>query len=147
MTDKILPRHVNFKHGHGNPSSRIYNCWCNLKQRCYNPNTVDYKNYGARGIKVCDRWLNSFENFLEDMGEYQEGKTIDRIDNDGDYESGNCRWAAREEQNSNRRTVIIARPTCSFCRRVFKLRRTEPHRMHCSSKCEHWAAVASLNKR
>lgn len=76
-----------------------------MKQRCLNPNATRYENYGGRGIKVCDRWLESFENFMADMGFRPEPKreySLDRIDVDGDYELSNCRWATRAEQNMNR---------------------------------------------
>jgi hypothetical protein len=71
-------------------------------QRCTDPNCRQWKWYGGRGITVCDRWL-VFENFLADMGERPEGKTLDRVDPDGDYEPGNVRWATTKEQANNRR--------------------------------------------
>jgi hypothetical protein len=74
-------------------------------QRATNPNYREYKHYGGRGITVCDRWRNSFIDFLSDMGERPEGLTLDRIDNNGNYEPGNCRWATSEVQQNNKRTV------------------------------------------
>lgn len=71
-------------------------------RRCSDPNNIGYRYYGGRGIKVCERWL-VFENFLADMGERPEGLTLDREDNDGHYEKGNCKWSTYSEQALNRR--------------------------------------------
>jgi hypothetical protein len=81
-----------------------YYAWQNMKQRCLNPRNKRYGDYGARGIKVCDRWLHSFKNFLEDIG-YKPGPecSLDRRDNDGNYEPKNCRWATPKEQSKNTR--------------------------------------------
>lgn len=88
-------------HGHGN-GSPTYKSWSMMVDRCTNPKNKRWLRYGGRGIKVCDRW-RSFAAFLADMGERPEGKTIDRENNDGDYEPGNCKWSTAAEQNRNTR--------------------------------------------
>jgi len=91
------------KHGHTprGKCSPTYYSWLNMKSRCYCSSSRGYYNYGARGIKVCDRWLHNFSTFLADMGERPEGRSLDRIDGSKDYTPENCRWATRVEQNRN----------------------------------------------
>jgi hypothetical protein len=83
-----------------------YRVWSRLRARCNNPKNIGYQNYGGRGISVCPQW-NSFEVFLADMGRRPMGHSIDRINNDGNYEPANCRWATTAEQNRNRRDTLI----------------------------------------
>lgn len=89
------------RHGHCYTGRRTptYRSWDAMRQRCANPNCKGYEHYGGKGITVCARW-DSFENFLEDMGERTANQRIHRIDNDGDYEPGNCVWVDRSEHNS-----------------------------------------------
>ena len=91
---------------HGRCETPAYRSWKSIKNRCINPKATGYKYWGGRGIKVCERWYK-FENFYIDMGDRPEGMSIDRIDNDGNYEPGNCRWATRIEQNQNTRSNRI----------------------------------------
>lgn len=87
------------KHGHAAKDSKVYQAWISMKSRCYYPHNASYARYGGRGIQVCERWRDSFENFLADMGEPPTPQhSIDRIDNDGNYEPGNVRWATKIEQ-------------------------------------------------
>ncbi len=99
----------NYKHGHSSRNSKLnptYRSWQAMKERCQNPNNPRFKDWGGRGIKVCERWQD-FVNFLEDMGEKPEGLTLDRVDNNGNYELGNCRWATWKEQIQNRRNQFF----------------------------------------
>lgn len=89
---------------HGLSDSVEYHSWSGMKKRCYNKNSHNYHWYGGRGIKVCDRWMDSFENFIKDMGRKQtEDHSLDRINPNGNYEPDNCRWASHKEQCNNRR--------------------------------------------
>jgi len=87
--------------GHRAPE---YQAWANMRDRCFNPRRSTYRYYGGRGITVCDRWWNSYENFLADVGRRPgPGYSLDRIDVNGNYEPGNVRWATRSQQNANQR--------------------------------------------
>lgn len=96
-----------FKNPHGLWRHPVYNTWNMMKQRCYNPKYQCYKDYGGRGIQVCERWLD-VKNFIDDMyPSYQEGLTLDRINIDGNYAPDNCRWATKEVQSRNTRDLRV----------------------------------------
>lgn len=93
--------HTKGKEKHG--LSKTYKSWAGMIGRCYTKSNSSYKYYGALGVTVCDKWLESFENFLTDMGERPEARSLDRINPYGNYESDNCRWATAKEQAMNKR--------------------------------------------
>lgn len=92
---------------HGKTKTVEYTIWCHIKSRCLNKNSKRYADYGGRGIIVCDRWLNSFDNFLKDMGKRPLNVSIERIDNNKGYSPGNCKWATVTEQSNNKRNNRI----------------------------------------
>ena len=139
---------LNLKHGHSrsNARSREYHSWYNMKTRCYFPSKPDYKRYGALGITVCDRWRNSFENFLADMGECPIGHTIDRIDSSGNYEPSNCRWANVYQQANNKKKIIQitmngkTQSVSEWCRELNLNHRTIRARIY----TYHWDPIKAL---
>lgn len=90
---------------HGMKRTGEYISWSGMKTRCLNPKATGYERYGGRGITICDRWVNSFEKFYQDMGPRPPGTSIDRLDNDGNYEPDNCMWRTAKAQNDNRRAA------------------------------------------
>lgn len=112
----------NYKHGHSKREGNTgtYISWLAMHTRCNNPKATDYEYYGGRGIKICERWNSSFDNFLADMGEKPKGLTIDRIDNSGNYEPGNCTWATRHHQMQNTRFTRLNPAKVRMIRRLYK---------------------------
>ena len=98
--------HGDNSYKHGMTNTPTYISWQSMKNRCLNPNAPDHKHYGGRGIKVCKRWINSFQNFYKDMGVRPKNRTLDRKENDGNYCKSNCRWATPKQQRHNRRDTI-----------------------------------------
>ena len=95
---------------HGGKGTKLYEVWCSMKQRCFNPNNKRYKTYGGRGITVCEEWRNDFKTFYDYVSKLphfgEEGRSIDRINNNGNYEPGNVRWATRKTQANNQQNTI-----------------------------------------
>lgn len=106
-----MAREKDYKHGHSKRGhqTREYLSWINAKTRCFNGRISGAKHYSARGITMCDRWRDSFSAFLEDMGPRPPDTSIDRIDPNGNYEPGNCRWATDLVQNNNTRRTNLRR--------------------------------------
>jgi hypothetical protein len=118
---------------HGMSKSYLHNIWRKMKYRCFNTSDAAYNDYGGRGITVCERW-RTFENFYADMGERPgPDYSLDRINNDGNYEPGNCRWATRSEQMLNKRKKkvckrghpIVSRKNCKPCKITTQRQRRE----------------------
>lgn len=99
----VVETRGDYRRTHGQSESGTYSSWTDMKSRCHNESHTAWEWYGGRGISVCDRWI-LFEAFLEDMGERPDGLTLDRIDTNGNYEPGNCRWVTMKEQGRNKRT-------------------------------------------
>src|ERR1700744_2357780 len=104
----VVAHLINMNQTHGLTGTPEFDTWVGMRQRCNNPDNDRYKDWGGRGIKVCDRWQESFENFYEDMGPKPfPNAELDREDNDGHYSKQNCRWSNRKEQCNNRRSNVI----------------------------------------
>lgn len=105
--NRISLHSVTHGHNRGRKPSRTLQSYRHAKSRCVNTDDPKYPDYGGRGIKMCNEWVADFSVFLRDMGECPHGTTIDRIDNDGDYEPSNCRWATKSQQSRNKRNNVL----------------------------------------
>ena len=133
---------------HGMTNTRTYHSWRSMKSRCYYPKNIAYDRYGGRGITVCSRWLDSFENFLEDMGVAPTGLTLDRIDNDKGDSKDNCKWSTYEEQNKNRSdTVMIEHNGKIQCASDWSKETNISKSSFCKRLKNGWGAERSINQR
>ena len=143
-------RKETFIHGHSrtNAKSATYRSWGAMKDRCSNRNHSHWKNYGGRGIKVCARWKNSFENFLNDVGECPPGLEIERINNDAWYKPGNCRWATRKEQARNTRLskIIVYQGRKQHLIEVARELNILPHTLYCRIFIYGWSVERSISE-
>lgn len=120
--DQVIARSASYPtHGHfiGDKPTRTYKSWQAMIARCTNPKHPAFLQYGGRGIIICEQWRNSFEQFLADVGERPDGKTLDRIETNGNYEPGNVQWATRTDQNRNKRnstTVLVGNESVSLAK-------------------------------
>lgn len=107
----------NYKHRKSNIKCPEYRAWLDIKQRCTNVKSSNYKRYGGRGIEICDEWKDSFEQFIIDVGNRPSiNHSIERIDNNGNYEASNCKWETKDVQSRNRRTnIFITYKTDTLC--------------------------------
>ena len=132
---------------HSRSKSPVYITWRAMINRCTNPNSDGFPQYGGRGIKVCDRWAK-FENFLADMGDRPGGCTIDRIDVNGDYTPNNCRWAVADTQNNNRRNTLhlthngVTKPLQHWAREIGMAPRTLRSRIFVQG----WSVDSAITK-
>ena len=143
---------------HGKTDTSEHNIWCSMKRRCYKVNSPAYKWYGARGIVICDRWRNSFQAFLDDMGEKPSGMSIDRIDNDGSYTCGkceecheqnwpaNCRWATRQQQSDNsRQQTRLTHDGKTLTLKEWAKLKGIPRRVLITRRCRGWTVARTLD--
>jgi hypothetical protein len=119
LSDRM--KEIKTTHGYSGNNNGTYNSWLSMRKRCLCPTEKAYPYYGGRGIKVCERWVDSFQNFIDDMGEKPSKLTLERKDCDGNYEPSNCYWATRKIQSRNKRSTKL---TLEDAIEIIKLRKT-----------------------
>ena len=133
---------------HGYSDTRTYGIWQDIKKRCFDVNEAEFNRYGGRGITMCKEWANDFTAFLHDMGECPKGMTIDRIDNDGNYEPSNCRWADGFTQGNNKSNNInieidgVTKTMTQWCR-VYGI---SQQTAHSRISTLHWNPIDAVTK-